>query len=230
MIYKIKPQTGFVCSRVFLSIFQVTPKSIPYFVPKTNLLIPRSYFNIIRYISTETAVNVKELNNSKLPSFPPNVSNFIFRYINVIHQISETPWLSARVPLNYWEDINNQKKYLNWLAKELNVEKLEDWYNVVLKVTLPITINSLTSNDRQLQRNQGLVYYVDIMDLLFYYFAQCIPTTNGCHGDLPLFPITTGAPMTTKLNIWNGSLANSISSQWKTGTPFLKMYVTRYPK
>jgi hypothetical protein len=31
------------------------------------------------------------------------------------------PWLLGKVTKNYWNDIANQRKYFDWLAKELNV-------------------------------------------------------------------------------------------------------------
>jgi hypothetical protein len=39
-------------------------------------------------------------------------------------------WLfrASQVPDHYWKDINNRLKFLEWAAKQLQVEKLEDWY------------------------------------------------------------------------------------------------------
>ncbi len=44
------------------------------------------------------------------------------------------PWLFGKVPKNYWGDVNNQLKFLNWAGKKLNINKMEDWYNVSYKV------------------------------------------------------------------------------------------------
>jgi hypothetical protein len=30
----------------------------------------------------------------------------------------------------YWEDLNNQRKYLFWLEEELGITKPDDWYNI----------------------------------------------------------------------------------------------------
>ena len=40
------------------------------------------------------------------------------------------PWKFSRLPLNYWGDVNNLKKYLEWAAKELNIKEMDDLYKV----------------------------------------------------------------------------------------------------
>ena len=34
------------------------------------------------------------------------------------------------VPKNYWDDINNQKEYLDWLGNQLNYKSMDDWYKI----------------------------------------------------------------------------------------------------
>ena len=43
-------------------------------------------------------------------------------------------WKFSRVSVDYWKDINNQREYMDSLAKELNITKMDDWYNVKQKV------------------------------------------------------------------------------------------------
>jgi hypothetical protein len=40
------------------------------------------------------------------------------------------PWEFKKVPENYWNDIENVRKYMEWLKEELHVKTYEDWYNV----------------------------------------------------------------------------------------------------
>ena len=40
------------------------------------------------------------------------------------------PWKFQTTPRNFWNDISNQRKYIDWLAKELKITKQEDWYSV----------------------------------------------------------------------------------------------------
>lgn len=40
------------------------------------------------------------------------------------------PWLFSVVQHKFWNDIKNQKKYIDWLAEELNIKTFEDWYSI----------------------------------------------------------------------------------------------------
>jgi hypothetical protein len=42
------------------------------------------------------------------------------------YEIFELPFL----PNNFWDDINNQKEYMNWLFKKLEYKELSDWYQI----------------------------------------------------------------------------------------------------
>jgi hypothetical protein len=47
------------------------------------------------------------------------------------------PWKFASRPHNFWDDMKNQRKFLDWIAKEQNVKDMSDWYDITFKVTLP---------------------------------------------------------------------------------------------
>ena len=34
----------------------------------------------------------------------------------------------SSVPNRYWDEIENRRKYMDWLFKELNYSNMEDWY------------------------------------------------------------------------------------------------------
>lgn len=40
------------------------------------------------------------------------------------------PWKFQYVPDGYWNDMQNQKKFFEWLGKELKYDKMENWYNL----------------------------------------------------------------------------------------------------
>lgn len=42
---------------------------------------------------------------------------------------SWTPWKFHAVPAGYWNSIENQTKYFDWLGEHLGISKLEDWYS-----------------------------------------------------------------------------------------------------
>ena len=61
-------------------------------------------------------------------------------YINLIMNnfpnYNWLPWKFNSVPDGFWSDSSNAKKYINWLANELKVNTMEDWYKVSWKVTI----------------------------------------------------------------------------------------------
>ena len=56
--------------------------------------------------------------------------------MEVLNEFTWLPWKFGNVPSNYWSDIQNHRKYLDWVAKELNIKSFPDWYKVSLKVTM----------------------------------------------------------------------------------------------
>jgi hypothetical protein len=57
------------------------------------------------------------------------------------------PWKFQKSPPNYWNDVKNQRKFLEWAAKQLNITELNDWHNV----TNNVTFNLKTSHFDQIQ-------------------------------------------------------------------------------
>ena len=53
------------------------------------------------------------------------------------------PWKFAKCPQNFWEDINNQKKFMDWASSELKIKDLSDWYAISHQV---IIIRNSTNN------------------------------------------------------------------------------------
>lgn len=48
------------------------------------------------------------------------------------------PWLFKKIPTGLWKQKENQRKFLDWLAKKVGVAKSEDWY----KVTTDLVVES----------------------------------------------------------------------------------------
>ena len=40
------------------------------------------------------------------------------------------PWKFSVTPKNYWSNIENQRKYFDWLSNKMNIKSNEDWYNI----------------------------------------------------------------------------------------------------
>jgi hypothetical protein len=39
-------------------------------------------------------------------------------------------WKFSQVPKGYWEQLSNQRAYFEWLAQQIGVSSLGDWYGV----------------------------------------------------------------------------------------------------
>ena len=44
------------------------------------------------------------------------------------------PWKFASCPQNYWDDLKNQRKFMDWAGKELKIKEQSDWYKITQKV------------------------------------------------------------------------------------------------
>jgi hypothetical protein len=44
------------------------------------------------------------------------------------------PWKFTVAPKNLWSKIENQKKFMNWAAEQLNIKEPSDWYTKTAKV------------------------------------------------------------------------------------------------
>jgi hypothetical protein len=44
------------------------------------------------------------------------------------------PWKFGKCPHNYWDNIKNHKKFMDWAATQLNIKVNTDWYNVSSQV------------------------------------------------------------------------------------------------
>ncbi len=45
-------------------------------------------------------------------------------------QIQWQEWLFKSTPQGFWKDPHNRRRYMRWLAGELNLQRTEDWYRI----------------------------------------------------------------------------------------------------
>jgi hypothetical protein len=45
-------------------------------------------------------------------------------------EFSSQPWKLEQVSKGYWENLENRRNFLDWLAEELALEFVEDWYSI----------------------------------------------------------------------------------------------------
>ena len=43
-------------------------------------------------------------------------------------------WKFSVSPHNFWSDVKNQRKFMDWAGRELKIKEMSDWYNVSNKV------------------------------------------------------------------------------------------------
>ena len=63
--------------------------------------------------------------------------------MSVLNEFPWKPWLFPRVPDHFWENLENQRKFMEWLANKLNINKIEGWYSVTQKVRNQFFLNFL---------------------------------------------------------------------------------------
>jgi hypothetical protein len=44
------------------------------------------------------------------------------------------PWKFDVCPDNFWKYIENQRKFMDWAAQQLNIKEPSDWYKITFKV------------------------------------------------------------------------------------------------
>jgi hypothetical protein len=44
------------------------------------------------------------------------------------------PWKFLQTPNNYWDELKNKKKFVEWAGKQLGIKQYSDWYKVTTEV------------------------------------------------------------------------------------------------
>jgi hypothetical protein len=56
------------------------------------------------------------------------------RSYSVYENVQKHPSVFENKPPSFWRDLNNQKKFMNWAAEQLNIKEPSDWYATTKKV------------------------------------------------------------------------------------------------
>ena len=55
----------------------------------------------------------------------------LFKLVSTFHpEFDWLPWKFNTCPRNFWDDLQNQRKFMEWAGKELKINEMKDWYNV----------------------------------------------------------------------------------------------------
>jgi hypothetical protein len=76
------------------------------------------------------------------------------------------PWKFSGTPRNYWEDVNNIKKYMDWAGKLLGITDKADWQKISYKVKIFI-IYALTKKDLRLMDSPAQYTVTELLQIAF---------------------------------------------------------------
>jgi hypothetical protein len=91
------------------------------------------------------------------------------------------PWKFEQIPLSYWDNVNNQRKFMDWAGKQLKINEMSDWYKITRKVRegtsylMTVRISNLLA--------VNLCWQSTVAHLINY-LQGCTLTTSGYHGNL----------------------------------------------
>ncbi len=164
-----------------------------------DILVQRDYFNTL---STDELFSINSYDDWYNLKHPDAVSNSRTGWI-ISHYYGSSlgkalstlypdyhwkPWLFGkqqrnnqsaidyRVPHGFWSEEGNQREYLDWLAEELGVKTIEDWYRV-------------RNEDVELRNGSGLLHYYE--SSLYKALSNIYP------GIYRLFPCSTVISVTS---------------------------------
>ena len=68
-------------------------------------------------------------------SFLSLYDNSLFQSLSIVYPDYDwLPWKFGKCPKNFWENVNNQRKFLDWAGKELGTKDMSDWYKITYEV------------------------------------------------------------------------------------------------
>lgn len=53
---------------------------------------------------------------------------------NIYSNYDWLPWKFDQIPSSFWDERTNVQRYMNWLSFRLNINSMEDWYQVTFLV------------------------------------------------------------------------------------------------
>ena len=62
-------------------------------------------------------------------------NNSMFQLLSKFYPENEwLPWRFESCPQSYWHSVENQRKFVDWAGRELQIKSMNDWYKVSNKV------------------------------------------------------------------------------------------------
>ena len=74
-------------------------------------------------------------NKPKLKTILPNYKHSVYNLLSSTYpEYDWLPWKLEKCTPEFWEDANNQRKFVQWVENELKIKEKSDWYNVDFRV------------------------------------------------------------------------------------------------
>ncbi len=64
------------------------------------------------------------------------VKDSLFEILSIAYPEQEwLPWkFQQSLPNGFWEDLANQRKFIDWAATQFQIKEMSDWYKISIKV------------------------------------------------------------------------------------------------
>jgi hypothetical protein len=133
-------------------------------------------------------------------------------------------WEFSQTPQGFWNNVQNQRRFLDWAGGELGIASMEDWYKISKAQVVKLGGSPLASGrwthycgflfwfffslahghyNHQAQR------YLESTALLFRGVSRlCTQVISGMIGGGEMFQSDSGRPLRTGACLWNGPLHN----------------------
>ena len=96
-----------------------------------DLFITLNYINNEDWYNLTNAIMRKNKGEYLIKKYKSSSYNLIS---TIYKEYDWLPWKFKNVETGFWENHENQEKYMIWLFKELKYTKLEDWYTISIRV------------------------------------------------------------------------------------------------
>jgi hypothetical protein len=104
----------------------IQKKFIKYATEKFNIRNPSDWYNV-------TYKQMQEIGGATLLEKYGSLANLLS---SMNPDFNFLPWKQEKAPTGYWNDLKNQRKFMDWAATELKITNLDEWNNVSKMVTM----------------------------------------------------------------------------------------------
>jgi phage anti-repressor protein len=138
--YNLLPWQFTVSPSNFWSNVESQRKFMNWAAEQLNIKEPSDWYSITQKVMRYSKISFNSKDFEKIGG-----GHLLFKYynnspssliMNVFPQYQLLPWKFTASPHNLWTSVDNQRKFMNWVAEQLGIKESSDWYKVANKVTI----------------------------------------------------------------------------------------------